>query len=126
MSGELVLYVGKTINLKNREYKHRHKQSNTTSSRYIPSYIDWEMALLEESSTDTSKVREQYWIDQLKPLYNEIKAYNPLSHLDRVKEYQATEKYKSKVSAEEYKVYNREAQRKHKAKKRTEIARRSL
>jgi predicted GIY-YIG superfamily endonuclease len=117
VSGQLILYIGKTVNLERRRCKHRSK-FNTTSSRHIPSYIDWEIKLLEECSTDASNLREQYWIDELKPFYNEVKAYNHLSQIERVKEYQATEEYKKKISTEEYRAYNREAQRKHQAKKR--------
>ena len=101
MSGQLVLYVGKTADPKEREYMHRSKH-NTSGSRHIPPYTDWNMKLLEKCSTELSKLREQYWMDQLKPLYNEKNAY------------------KKKISIEEYKAYNREAQKRHQAKKKAE------
>ena len=69
-SGQLVLYVGKTnVSLKSREANHR-TPSNKTSSRYIPPYIDWEIKLIEECKESDGALREQYWYDTLKPLYN--------------------------------------------------------
>ena len=69
-SGQLVLYVGKTIlSLKTREINHRSK-GNAASSKYIPSYIDWEIKLIEECEESQGTLREQYWYDTLKPLYN--------------------------------------------------------
>ena len=118
MSGQQCLYVGHTIQtLQQRIYKHRYI-SNTCGSKNIPADVAWTAKLLEKCSKDVSRVREQHWIDELKPLYNKVKAYNPLSQPERVKEYQASEEYKKKISTEEYKAYNREAQRKHRAKKR--------
>ena len=109
MSGQLVLYVGRTVNPKQREYRHRSKGNHTSGSRHIPLYTDWNMKLLEECSTELSKLREQYWMDELKPLYNEVNAVNRLSNSERVRAYRATEEFKTKRN---------EAQRKNRAKKR--------
>ena len=69
-SGQLVLYIGKTIvSLKARATNHR-STCNKTSSRYIPPYIDWEIRLIEECQDAQGTLREQYWYDTLKPLYN--------------------------------------------------------
>ena len=70
VSGQLVLYVGKTVRtLKEREQKHRNN-GNNTNSKYIPKYIDWTMKLLETVSEDQAVMKEQYYYDTLKPLYN--------------------------------------------------------
>ena len=118
MWGQLVLYVGQTIQtLRKREYKHRCK-GNKTCSKYIPKDIDWEIKLLEECENDIATMREQYYYDTLKPFYNRCRPYNGLTQNERVKEYQQTEAYKQKIKTEEYKRYNREAQRKFQQKKR--------
>jgi len=71
VSGQLVLYVGQTKEccLKHREKGHRSK-SNMCSTRHIPNYIDWTIQLLEEVSEDQETIKEQYYYDLLKPLYN--------------------------------------------------------
>ena len=76
------------------------------------------MKLLEDCSTELSKLREQYWMDELKPLYNEMKAFNPLSKNERVRAYQATDAYKKLMNTEEFKARTRKARIKHRAKKR--------
>ena len=71
VSGQLVLYVGKTkLSLKRRESCHRCKKSNRCSSKYIPEYIDWTMKLLETVADDKAIEKEQHYYDTLKPLYN--------------------------------------------------------
>ena len=70
VSGQLILYVGKTTRLlTKREYGHRCK-NNDTGSKYIPEYIDWTIKLLEEVPDDQGIIKEQYYYDTLKPLYN--------------------------------------------------------
>jgi len=70
VSGQLVLYVGKTIqSLAEREYFHRHC-SNRCTSKNIPEYIDWTIKLLQTVPDDQASVREQNYYDTLKPLYN--------------------------------------------------------
>jgi hypothetical protein len=80
------------------------------------------MTELEECPDDVMRIREQFWYDTLMPLYNELRPHNELTHIERVKEYQQSESYKQKLQTEEYKRYNREAQRKFQAKKRAERA----
>jgi len=70
VSGQLILYVGKTnIKLKKRESNHRAK-SNDCYSKYIPDYTDWVIILLEECFDENAIEREQYYYDTLNPLYN--------------------------------------------------------
>lgn len=69
VSGQLILYVGKTGNMKKREIQHRCK-TNTSHSRYIPEYIDWTIRLLETVTDDQGTVKEQHYYDTLKPFYN--------------------------------------------------------
>ena len=71
MAGQLVLYVGSTIQtLKRRESDHT-KTDNPCASKHIPKDCEWVMKLLEECSADERLAREQYYYDLLKPLYNE-------------------------------------------------------
>jgi len=72
VSGQLVLYIGKTKNLSRREGQHRCK-SNDCSSKDIPEYIDWTITLLETVSDNQAFIKEQYYFDTLKPLYNSNK-----------------------------------------------------
>ena len=109
MSGQLVLYVGKTIQtLKRREVCHR-KPTNTSSSKYIPNHIEWEIKLLEKCADDQGIVREQHYYDTLNPLYNKCRPGQ--THAESVKKYNKTDKYKEYrriyQSTEEYKAYRR-------------------
>jgi len=76
VSGQLILYVGKTGNMKKREYTHRCK-SNDCHSKYIPEYIDWTIRLLETVPDDQAITKEQYYYDTLKPLYNNKRPGQP-------------------------------------------------
>ena len=120
VSGELILYVGQTNrSLTTRAYSHRSK-SNRTGSKYIPDYIDWMIKLLEECDSSVRYIREQFYYDNLKPLYNIVRPFNGLTQNERVKEYQQTDKYQQKKETYEFKKYNREAQRKWREKQKNE------
>ena len=107
VSGQLVLYVGKTTRtLKQREANHR-SSGNDASSKHIPDYIDWTIKLLEEVANDQDVIKEQYYFDILKPLYNRCRPGQSVQesqkqsnkkrmHLivERNKEYQQTDAYK--------------------------------
>jgi len=90
VSGQLILYVGKTIvSLKEREINHR-VPSNKACSKYIPDYVDWTIKLLEEVSDIDSISKEQYYFDTLKPLYNRCRPGQTK------KEYCQTDAYKER------------------------------
>lgn len=72
VSGQLILYVGQTVNLKDRERHHR-ADYNDCASRYIPDYIDWTMKVLEVVENKEAKIKECHYYDILKPLYNEVR-----------------------------------------------------
>ena len=107
VSGQLILYVGKTtMTLRRREVNHR-SASNDASSKHIPDYIDWTIKLLEEIPNDQSIIKEQYYFDTLKPLYNRCRPGQSIQesqrqsnkkrmHLivERNKPYQQTDAYK--------------------------------
>jgi len=70
VSGDLILYVGKTnASLKQRAASHRCP-SNTACSKYIPEYIHWEIILIDEIPDDEATQWERYYYDELMPLYN--------------------------------------------------------
>lgn len=105
VSGQLVLYVGKTTNLKHREWQHRYR-GNTCSSKDIPSYIDWSIKILEEVPNEQATSKEQYYYDTLKPLYNKQRPKQSL------KEYQQTDAFKHALlkyrNGIDYNKYHRE------------------
>ena len=70
MSGQLVLYVGQTRCHLNKRRREHECKTNTSSSRDIPDYVDWDIQLLEECPPSSRKIRERYWYETLKPLYN--------------------------------------------------------
>ena len=105
MSGQLCLYVGSTIqSLKKREYKHTYRTD-------IPDYIEWTMVTLEECSDNIKRVREQFYYDTMHPLYNKVRPYNNMSHIDRVKDYQSRNKEKVR---EDFKRWYERNKEKHK------------
>ena len=73
VSGQLILYVGKSKYIKLREKLHRSKRYNNCGSREIPDYIDWEMIKLEKVTENIANIRERYYYDTLNPLYNKNK-----------------------------------------------------
>jgi len=100
VSGQLVLYVGKTIQtLKQRECEHRDKK-NKTSTRYIPEYIDWTIKLLEEVPDDQGVIKEQYYYDTLKPLYNKYRPGNVEKELRKSDSY----KQKHRLEQQRYRL----------------------
>ena len=80
----LVLYVGKTISMRNRLYAHRSAKSNSVANEF-PDYIDWVMTQLEECNETNQREREQYWMNKLNPLYNKFNSICPMTHIDHVK-----------------------------------------
>jgi hypothetical protein len=70
-SDQLVLYVGKTtMTLRKRSFQHRAPH-NKASTRHIPKDQAWIMKELEICNQKNIRERESYWINKLKPLYNE-------------------------------------------------------
>ena len=117
MWGNLVLYVGKTKQtLQKRAIKHRSLKSNKTCSKYIPNYIQWEIVLIDTVPDDEATKWEQYYYDELMPLYN---AYRPgndwgKEHPEYYRDYKIEWRKKNIESAREY---NRKKQREYYAKK---------
>ena len=82
VSGQLILYVGQTGNMANRERQHRQKQP-TCTSKHIPDYIEWDMKLLEKCEDALAVSRERHFYDTLKPLYNKCVPGRSSSELER-------------------------------------------
>jgi len=116
-SGQLVLYVGKTKStLKRRAIQHRSKY-NDTSSKYIPPYIDWEIRLIEECEESNGALKEQYWFDTLKPLYNRCRPYQ--TRRETRMKYQQTEARKEAQRRYAQTETYKESQKKYKEKIKT-------
>lgn len=121
MSGQLVLYVGQTINKHIRERVHRNGK-DTSSSKYIPEYTDWIMVVLEECDKSSARIKEQYYYDTLKPLYNRCRPGQTQREVRH--NWYIANKEKAKEQSRRYREANREkhaeAQRRYIAKKKAE------
>ena len=110
VSGQLCLYVGQTVRtLKRRAYVHKYK-SNSTASRHIPNNIDWEIKLIEElpeTTREQATVRERYWFEIKKPLYNENVPGRSKQEFDKVHNQTPERKASKKAYKQtpEYKAY---------------------
>jgi hypothetical protein len=90
MSDDLVLYVGKTKDMKKREWAHRNGVSEC--SKYVQEHSDWTMKVLEETTDALGTQREQYFYDTLDPLYNYQRPGQ--TKKEAQKAYNQTDKYK--------------------------------
>ena len=101
MSGQLVLYVGKTKTSLVVRARHHMCIDNRTCSRHIPDYMEWEIRLLEECSDGDSIGCEQKWYDTLNPLYNNNRPGNSRSDYGRIYQQRArsTQEGRDKLNA---------------------------
>ena len=105
---QLVLYVGSTIRtLTQREYQHRAK-SNKSGSKDIPKDCIWKIKLLEKCAVELRYERELYYYNLLKPLYNMKSPYNPMTQLERTKDYQSRNPNQTIRYRESHREYYRE------------------
>jgi hypothetical protein len=130
VSGEEVLYVGRTTRtLVEREWNHR-AVGNSAGSKNIPIGINWEIKLLEECE-ENATARERHYIEILKPPYNKLipgRTEAEYNHTDERKAYQRayqhTEARKASQRAyrqtEAGKASYREAARRYRLKKKSE------
>jgi hypothetical protein len=74
-------YVGHTTNYINRKYQHKCKSTDKCNTTLLYGFLygkDWSMCPLEEYPCDNltqARIREQYWIDKLKPNLNTLGSY---------------------------------------------------
>jgi transketolase C-terminal domain/subunit len=109
VSDQLCLYVGKTgVSLGERASRHRCK-GNTTFSRHIPDYTEWDIKLIEECDDAVATEREQYWYDTKKPLYNYKRPGQ--TEKERNKRYRQTEAGRK---------YHRESNKRYRLKKKAQ------
>ena len=107
MWGELILYVGKTVtSLKQRAASHR-TPSNMTCSKYIPDYMDWEIVLVDQVPNEEGTKWEQYYYDELMPLYNLYRPGQTPLEYNRSKGYAAQKAYGKKTGNAYIKEYNK-------------------
>ena len=108
---QMCWYVGSTvIKLKYREYMHRHI-SNKAYSKYISNEFEWKMCLIEECAVEDKLIREQYYIELLKPLYNErnsIYQENKEEIAEYSKQYRQKNKEKIAQRKKQYSQDNKE------------------
>lgn len=127
VSGQLILYIGKTNkNIKQREIQHRYN-GNRCSSQNIPEYIDWEIKLLEEVPEDQGVTKEQYYYDILKPLYNKCRPgqtraeYRQIdAHKEAQRKYEQSDAHKEAKCRYRQSEAGKEAQRRYRLKKKSE------
>jgi len=80
-SDDLTLYVGQSKQLLNRISKHKKYINNPNDKwvnhgelyKHLNQYPDYNITIIEECSIEKLNEREEYWISQLKPLYNGYK-----------------------------------------------------
>jgi len=97
----LVLYVGRTVDMKRRYREHCRRRGGGSSE--IPADMAWSMILLEECEDALGVTREQNYYDTLKPLYNR----NRPGQTDS--EYKRAHPEKSREYCRKYDAANREA-----------------
>ena len=112
MSGQLVLYVGKTLTPRVRERKHR-SPCNDCSSKDIPGFIEWEMKILEDCADCVSRERETHYYDTLKPLYNRNRPLPALSRYDYGKQYMKNHPEMYRAATAKYKLNKKNAASNH-------------
>ena len=114
----LILYVGKTKNMRNRYYKHCNKKDSSCGSRDIPDNMPWTMTLLEECEDVLAISREQHFFDTLKPLYNkqrpgqtwqEYRRAHQEQHREAYRKYLAAHAEQNRASKRKYHAANRDA-----------------
>jgi len=112
----LVLYVGKTKNMKNRYSKHCNRK-DSCGSRNIPDDFHWTMVLLEECEDVLATSREQHFFDTLKPLYNkqrpgqsrrEYQRTHPEAHKESCRKWIAAHAEQNREAKRKYHAANRE------------------
>jgi len=97
MSEDMVLYVGKTKDLKGRERVHRNGKSQC--SKYVQEHGDWTMKVLEETTDALGASREQYFYDTLDPLYNYQRPGQTRKEYIQTETYKACQKAYSQTDA---------------------------
>ena len=107
VSGQLVLYVGKTtLELKNRASSHKCP-SNTACSKNIPEHIDWKIVLIDEVEDDESVMWEQLYYDELMPLYNTYRPGQTDLEYNQAKGYAAQKAWAKKTDYAYNKAYQK-------------------
>ena len=107
MWGDLILYVGQTnASLKQREASHR-TPSNTTCSKYIPDYMDWEIILVDQIPDDEATKWEQYYYDELMPLYNRARPGQTKEEWNKTNEYASQKAWAKKTGYAYVKEYHK-------------------
>ena len=105
-------YIGSSKNVKRRWNEHKcqsawNKQPNNQMYLDMRKYgVDkFEFQILEEVEIDKLKEKEQYFIETLKPTYNDRNANG--WDIERQKKYQKSDKYKDSQKKACSKYYNR-------------------
>lgn len=109
-------YIGSTKNPSSRFYHHKfesktnrnkdkkvYRKMNLVENYDNKDELNYEILECMECSSNDAKIREQYWIDTLKPTLNSIKAYStPEDRKQRARDYQR--KLREKESEFEHKL----------------------
>ena len=97
----LIWYVGSTTNPSERERHHRAGKQSCSSTQ-IPIEFEWEFKILETCELPVRFIRERYYYELLKPLYN----FQVPGRTDE--EYKQDNKEQYKIKKHEYYLKNRE------------------
>ena len=126
-------YVGSTTNFNKRKGNHKSKCNNETSNAYHfkvyqtirdnKGWDNWDMKPLEEFACENKIqqiIREQYWIDKLKPEMNCKGAYREgKSESEKQKAYYEENKEHIKEHSKAYQEVNKDRIKEHKKTKYT-------
>lgn len=115
------VYVGHTTNFTKRKYTHKDSCTNENSNRHnlnVYRFIrengnwnNWNMVPVEEYPCESfiqASMREQYWMDMLKPKLNTIIAATGLVRNEYKKQYQQKNKGQIQEKAKAYYELNKE------------------
>lgn len=110
------IYIGHSTNIDYRRDKHEFSCSDINSKNYNKAmYIfmrenggwdNWKISIIEVypcNNLTEARIREQYWMDKLKPSLNKNRAYNPNSKINNRENIVKKKKKQKKFSIEEYK-----------------------
>jgi len=110
VSGEEVLYVGKTVQVLRERARGHRKPDNKCGSKNIPPDVLWEIQLLEECQGEDAVARERHYVETLIPPYNT--QIPGRTHAEYLKEYMKSEEHKEagRAKARRYRLKKKSQQ----------------
>jgi len=109
------VYIGSTINYKNRVEQHNSRSLRSCSSRELKKPLEFKIIRKDEYKlTRTMHLVEQYYIDNI-DCVNKLRAYTKLDKKKYQKNYRETHKEQARAYHKAYRETHKEELRKYKA-----------